>query len=253
MSIRRSIGLCVFAAALLLAFGVSACSGGGDQVEINVDDFASPFGYWEGEGFSSETPLKDEARELTRSVEYTFWFSLNEAGEAVGEITLTYDATLTVDDLPSVSLPVPALGSVSFDPEVGGELTDDDPTRVYALVGYYQDGELLLEMVPADESDKLEFTLRADPGVSAGLTGGGLGVSQDIDTGGLVHVIDMTPFSPFLGAAETEKRPGGPYAAHYEESGDLYSIEWSAVQESSEVQTVEITSEMQQVLDSLLD
>jgi hypothetical protein len=252
MSVQRAFWF-VCASVALLSISLAAACGGDGKVDVNVDDYASPTGYWEGEGHSAETPLKDEARDLTRSVDYTFWFSLAGDGTASGEITLTYDALLTVVDLPSISVPVPALGSVSFDPEVGGKLTDKDPTRIFPLVGVYDNGALTLEMVAGEEPDPLEFTLQADPGVSAGLTGGGLGVSSGIDTGGLVYVIDMRPFSPFGIAADAEKRPGGPYAAHYEEQGDSFSIEWTATQQSSDVQSVTITPEMQSVLDSLLD
>ena len=66
-------------------------------------------------------------------------------------------------------------------------------------------------------------------------------------------MIDMTPFTPFADSdiAGVEKRPGGPYAAHFELSeGDL-AIEWSAVQQSSDTQTVEVTDEMRDALDAL--
>lgn len=236
-----------------------ACGGGNSapsDVDVDVEDFASPAGYWEGEGRADETPLDDGSRKLTRAADFEFWFSLNSDGVATGEITLTYESVLTVDGLPSLS--VPGVGGVSaaFNPEVGGEITDKDPTRVFPLVGEYTEEQgLVLAMVPGEEPDPIEFTIRADPGVSAGFDIGGAG-SVGVEgegAGTIAYVIDMTPFTPFSASdvSDVEKRPGGPYAAHFELSDDTYTIEWSAVQKSSDVQTVEVTDEMRQALDDL--
>jgi hypothetical protein len=249
----------VAAAAITSAVLVAGCGGGDnapDSVDVEVEDFASPSGYWEGEGQVRETPLDDGVRTLTRNADFEFWFSLNSEGAATGEITLTYESVLTVDGLPSLS--VPGVGGVSagFNPEVGGEITDSDPTRVFPLVGQYSDAEgLVLAMVPGEDPEPIEFTIRADPGVSAGFDVGGAG-SVGIEgqgAGTIAYKIDMTPFTPFADSdvAEVEKRPGGPYAAHFELSEDTFTIEWSAVQESSDVQTVEVTDEMRQALDDL--
>lgn len=244
------------ASAIVLSAAFAACSGGDDDVEVDVEDYASPSGYWEGDGTASETPLEDGARTLKREADFEFWFSLADDGTAAGEITLTYDALLTVDGLPDFSAPGVGGVSVSFNPEVGGELTDADPTRVFPLVGVYSDDEgLILAMVGWEEADPLEFTLRADPGVSAGFDVGGAGTVgiEGEGAGTIAYEIDMTPFTPFGDAdyAEVEKRPGGPYAAHFEVEGDNYAIEWEAVQASSDTQTVDISDTMQEVLDNL--
>jgi hypothetical protein len=250
----------------LLAIVLAGCGGGGDdsdvevpdEVDVDVEDFGSPAGYWEGEGTAKETPLDDGVRTLTREADFEFWFSLNSNGEALGEITLTYDAELTVDGLPSLSIPGVGGVSAGFDPEVGGEVTDEDPTRVFPLVGVYNQGDgLILAMVPGEEPEPIEFTIRADPGVSAGFDVGGAG-SVGIEgqgSGTIAYEIDMAPFTPFGSEdfAEVEKRPGGPYAAHFEFDDETYAIEWNVVQQTSDTQTVDITDEMQEALDSLLD
>ncbi|MGH2428612.1 MAG: hypothetical protein ACRDGV_06940 [Candidatus Limnocylindria bacterium] len=239
-----------------LAMMLAGCGGGAlpDEVEVDVEDFGSPAGYWEGQGQASETPLDDGVRTLNRSVDFEFWFALDANGTGSGEITLTYDALLTVVGLPSLSVPAGGFGSVSFDPEVGGKLTDEDPTRIFPLVGLRTDAGLVLAMIPGDEPDPLEFTIQADPGVSAGLSLGGADLGVDGQgSGEIVQIIDMRPFSPFgdQDIAEVEKRPGGPYAAHFEIAEDTWAIEWSAVQQSSDVQSVEITDEMRDALDAL--
>lgn len=235
---------------------LAACGSGAvpGEVEVDVEDFGSPAGYWEGGGQASETPLDDGVRTLTRSADFEFWFSLDDEGSGTGEITLTYDALLRVDGLPSLSLPAGGFGSVSFDPEVGGKLTDEDPTRIFPLVGVHTDAGLVLAMVSGEEPAPLEFTLQADPGVSAGISGGGANIGVDGEgSGAIVQVIDMQPFSPFgdQDVAAVEKRPGGPYAAHFEIAEDSWAIEWSAIQQSSDEQTVEITDEMRDALDAL--
>lgn len=257
----RVILAAVAAAAVLLA---AACGGGDDSggvdvpdnVDVDVEDFGSPAGYWEGEGSVNETPLDDGVRTLTRNADFELWFSLDSDGSATGEITLTYESVLTVDGLPSFS--VPGVGGISaaFDPEVGGEITDEDPTRIFPLVGLYTEADgLILAMVPGEDPEPIEFTIRADPGVSAGFDVGGAG-SVGVEgegSGTIAYEIDMTPFTPFGEAefAEVEKRPGGPYAAHFELTGDTFVVEWSAVQESSDTQTVEVSDEMRDALDAL--
>lgn len=228
-----------------------------DDVAVDVEDFGSPAGYWEGEGTLRSTPIDDDARRLTRDADFEFWFSLDANGEAAGEVTLTYDAKLTVEGLPSLNFPGFGGISAGFDPEVGGEITDEDPTRVFPLVGVYNDDDgLTLAMVAGEEPPPIEFTIRADPGVSAGFDVGGAG-SVGIEgegSGTIAYEIEMAPFTPFADTdhAEVEKRPGGPYAAHFEFSEEGVAIEWSAVQQTSDTQTVDITDAMQEALDSLL-
>ena len=241
-------------ACIAVAAAIAGCSGG-DPVLGAEGGNATPYGYWEGDGTASEKLMDDPFRKLTRTVEFEFWFALNADGEAFGEIELKYDAELIVDGLPNVTVPVPGGSSVSFQPKVGGKMTDLDPTRTFPLVGVL-DGESLTLMIATPEENRktLDFTIRGDAGVSgtmalgAGKDGGGGDAS--IGAGGdaqlVVIEIDMTPFSPFNGAAMVEKRPGGPYAARFEENADKYSIEWSARQIGGEQrQKLEMTPEME--------
>lgn len=204
-------------------------------------------GYWEGKGKASEVPMKDRFRQLTRGADYDFWFVLDKEGNATGEIELTYNSELTVENLPSVSV-----GSVSFSPKVGGKVTDLNPKRKFPLVGVLQDDQLTLAIAtPEPARPTIEFTIRADPGVSAGLggvtvPGGAAGVS-----GGDVIRIAMKPFTPFNGAAKVEKRPGGPYAASFDARGSNWAIEWSARQVGGEQREVKITPQMRQALEKL--
>lgn len=255
----RQLRLAGYLAVVVVAAAIAIGCGGSDapsEVDVDVEDFGSPAGYWEGEGTVKETPLDDGVRTLTRNADFEFWFSLDSDGSALGEITLTYESVLTVSGLPNLS--VPGVGGISagFDPEVGGEITDPDPKRIFPLVGVLGEDGLVLGMVSGEEPESIEFTIRADPGVSAGFDVGGAG-SVGVEGGGagtIAYVIEMTPFTPFADSdiAGVEKRPGGPYAAHFEFSGDnKLAIEWSAVQQSSDTQTVEVTDEMRDALDAL--
>ena len=204
-------------------------------------------GYWEGKGQSASTPMKDRFRQLTRGADFEFWFTLDKEGIAAGEITLVYNSELTVENLPSVSA-----GAVSFSPKVGGKITDLNPKRKFPLVGVLN-GDMLQLAIATPESarPKIEFTIRADPGVSAamgGVTmpGGAAGVGEM-----RVIRIDMMPFSPFSGPGKVEKRPGGPYAASFESRSDNASTEWSARQMGGEQRDMTITPEMRQALERL--
>ncbi len=177
---------------------------------------------WTGKGSVSETPLDDGARKLTRSAEFEFDFEVDEDGKVTGEITLTYAAVLTVENLPGADV-----GIASFDPEVGGEITDPNPTRTFPLTGTLEGDELTLEIeTPEDDREPIEFTIIADPGVSAGLGGGGAFTAP----GSNVQIIQipMTPFTPFAGPATVEEGPDGSMRAEFFEEGDNYRIEWSA-------------------------
>ena len=204
-------------------------------------------GYWEGKGKASEVPMKDRFRQLTRGADHEFWFVLDKEGNATGEIELNYNSELTVENLPSLSL-----GSVSFSPKVGGKVTDLNPKRKFPLVGVLKDDQLTLEIAtPEPARPTIEFTIRADPGVSAGfggltVPGGAAGVS-----GGDVIKIAMKPFSPFNGAGKVEKRPSGPYAASFDAHGSTWAIAWTARQMGGEQREVKITPEMRQALDKL--
>ncbi|HUP00612.1 MAG TPA: hypothetical protein VM737_03705 [Gemmatimonadota bacterium] len=203
-------------------------------------------GYWEGKGTTSDTPMKDDYRELSRRSEAEFWFVLGDDGTAVGEAEVVYDAELKVENLPSVSA-----GPVSFSPEVGGKVTDLDPRRRFPIVGIYDAGgsTLVLQAVVDSTVPKIEFTLRADPGVSGGM--GGIGVGGT-GRGQIVQKMPMTPWSPF-GEAGTavEKRPDGPYEARFEERGEMYVIQWSARQMGGEQREVEIGPEIERALRDL--
>jgi hypothetical protein len=176
---------------------------------------------WEGSGSIHETPLKDDHRELTRSAEFEFTFDVDPEGNVEGDITLTYDARLTVEDLPRVNV-----GIASFDPEVGGEVTDPNPRRTFPLTGSLANDFLTLEFAtPVDRRPSIEFTIRADPGVGAGL--GGVPVRGDRGEV-LVIRIQMVPFSPFGAPGEVESDPRGPRSASTTEEGDNYRLEWEA-------------------------
>jgi hypothetical protein len=204
----------------------------------------SPVGYWEGSGQAQEVPMDDTFRHLTRSAEFEFWFTLDEAGNAVGEIELDYDAELTVKNLPQVTLPIPG-GGITFAPEVGGRLTDLDPRRRFPIVGVLsENNELTLTIaVEEEERETLEFTIRADAGVG----GGGVGGAQY----GEVIQIDMVPFSPFNGSAPVTKRAQEVYAAHFEEKGKNFAIEWNVHQVRGSETEFEMTPELEVALRDL--
>ena len=208
---------------------------------------ATKTGYWEGKGKMSSVPMKDRFRQLTRGADFDFWFTLDKEGVAAGEIVLVYNSELTVENLPSVSA-----GGVSFSPKVGGKITDLNPKRKFPLVGTLTGDQLQLAVAtPESARQKIEFTIRADPGVSGSMGGmtvpGGAAGVGDVT----VKKIDMMPFSPFIGPAKVEKRPGGPYAASFESRTDKSSTEWSARQMGGEQRTVTLTPEMQQALERL--
>ena len=238
----RTVGACI-----ALAAAVAGCSGG-DPVLGAEGGNATPSGYWEGAGTAMEKPMNDAVRTLTRSAEFEFWFALDADGSAIGEIELKYDAELIVMNLPNVTVPAPGGASVSFEPKVGGKMTDLDPTRTFPLVGVL-DGEELTLMIatPEDERESLEFTIRGDAGVSGGMGIGGGSVGMSGGNAQLTVIeIDMTPFSPFGGPAPVEKRAGGPYAAKYEDKGEDYAVEWSARQIGGEKrEAMEMTPEME--------
>lgn len=224
---------------ILMALGLLACR---SRPETS--------GYWEGKGRAHETPMKDEYREMTRSATFEFWFTLDAGGNAVGEAEIVYDAKLTVENLPSVSI-----GSIGFAPKVGGQVTDKDPTRRFPIVGVFDKDAMTLALaiaVPEQERPKIEFTFRADPGVSASVGAGGLSTTvPGGGTGATVQKMDMTPFEVFVGKGKVEKRPGGPYAVRAEEKGDNYAVEWSARQMGGEGRQVEMTPEMERALQEL--
>jgi len=193
---------------------------------VGCGESASPVGYWEGSGRAREVPMDDAVRHLTRSAEFQFWFTLDEEGNAVGEIELDYDAKLTVKNIPQMTVPIPG-GSITFAPEVGGQLTDLDPRRRFAIVGVLSDNNELTLKIALEESDRqpLDFTIRSDVGISAGIVGSaGVGGAQYRER---IRKIDMVPFSPFNGSAAVEVPADGVYAAHFEEKGENYAIEWS--------------------------
>jgi hypothetical protein len=289
----RLVLLIAIAAAIVVAV---ACGGDDDVVpgrtQIQIEDFATPAGYWEGSGTVTHTPWDDPVRHFYRSADYEFWFALDTEGTALGEITLTYDAKLTIDGLPDFSAPAPGGINVSFEPEVGGELSSADPIRTFPLVGLYDEDENIFRFRMVNEGfEPLKFTLRADPGVSAavpldsfgdqstddvsaedlpgdpGTNEGdvdgdgeeeGDGETVDISDPGflaIVHVYDMTPFTPFADADEptVEKRAGGPHETSFNLAEGEWAVQWSAQQKTADVQTVEINPAMRQALQDILD
>ena len=275
-----------------LACGCGAANGGQP----------TPAGYWEGSVTNKETPKKTPNVTLTRGVEAEFWFTVDwdktrNIGIVSGEADAKYEAELKVDNLPKVTAPVPG-GSVKFEPNVGGKLTDTDNRRKFPIVGVLSvdpatgKGTLILrkgavvdsrsESKRLDDEAKgkpgpdaeMEFTLRADPGVSGGLSGaagsvnassdgtvtaGAGGLEQGVNVGGgknvIIQKIPMKPFSPFLdGAGQVEKRRGGPFAASFEEKGNNYSAKWTAKQMGGEQrEAVELTPEMKKQIEELVE
>ena len=180
---------------------------------------------WEGRGLVRETPLKDEHRELSRSADFAFRFTAHPDGSVTGMITLTYAAELTVERLPEAEV-----GIAGFDPKVGGRVTDPNPTRTFPLEGELDEEELTLRIAtPEDQRRQIRFTMRADPGVSAGLAAGG---AMRMVPGGSGRVqvidIDMMPFTPFSGPGTVELGPDGPVAASFHESDEDSLTDWTA-------------------------
>jgi len=275
---------------IVAALGTLLCACGAEQGR------PTPAGYWEGTARASEIPMKDHVRMLTRSADAEFWFTVNwDAGRNMGTVTgeaqAKYDSELKVENLPKVTVPTPG-GSVKFEPSVGGKLTDVDNRRKFPIVGVLRVdpssgmGTLLLQKVnapagtAAQQTDReaggsanydapMEFTMRADPGVSGSLGGaagsvnlsssgrvGASGLGAEASAGGgnvIVKKIPMVPFSPFKDApGRVEKRPGGPYVATYEDSGEKHSFKWTAKQVGGEKrEPPRITPEMQRSIDEL--
>ena len=274
-------------AAMLFASVLAACGDRGT---------ATPAGYWEGTARASETPMKDHVRTLTRTVDADFWFTVawdaqRGIGTVTGEAEGKYDSELKVENLPKVTVPTPG-GNVKFEPSVGGKLTDPDNKRRFPIVGVLRldangGGTLLLQKVnapagtAAQQRDReaggsrnydspMEFTLRADPGVS-GTLGGPMGsvtasssgrvsagaMGAEASAGGgnvIVQKIPMAPFSPFTSKpGNVEKRPGGPFVATFEDRGDKHAFKWSAKQVGGEQRTPpRLTPDEQRQLDELL-
>jgi hypothetical protein len=205
-------------------------------------------GYWEGKGKSQEILMNDHYRHFTRSADYDFWFQVDKSGNVAGQIDITYDALLKVENLPKASA-----GVASFAPEVGGKMTDLDPKRRFDLVGFFDGQKLLLDVAtPEAERKSLEFSFRADPGVSASLSVGPMSVpSGKLGDGVTVMKMQMMPFSPFLSPGKVEKRPGGPFVASIDEHGDKYAINWTTHQVGGEQREVNITPQMRDRIEKL--
>jgi hypothetical protein len=237
-----------------LAILLAGCGGGGSP---------TPAGYWEGSARASETPMKDHVRNLTRTVDATFWFNVawdaeRGIGTVSGEAEGKYDAELKVENLPKVSVPAPG-GTVKFEPSVGGKLTDPDNKRRFPIVGVLRldgggGGTLVLQKVasPGNPDKPMEFTMRADPGVSGTVAGPAgsvtvhssgsvsaesFGAEAKAGPGSnvIVKKMPMAPFSPFTSAAaRVEKRPNGPYVAAFEDRGEKHAFTWTAKQSGGE-------------------
>src|SRR5688572_15794076 len=182
---RRTLSL-YFAHTMAVAL---ACMASGSESASGAPP--TPAGYWEGKVTTKEVPKKTPNMTMTREVEAEFWFTVDwdktrNIGLVSGEADATYGAELKVDNLPKVTAPVPG-GSVKFEPNVGGKLTDTDNRRKFPIVGVLTvdpetgKGSLILQKGAVvdgrTESQKLddeakgkqgpdaamEFTLRADP------------------------------------------------------------------------------------------
>ena len=183
---------------LLLAAALAAWSG---ACVAQVD--ATPAGYWEGTAYNHEIPMKDHVRQLTRTVNADFWFTVKwdparKVGTVSGEADAKYDSELKVENLPKVTVPAPG-GNVKFEPSVGGKLSENDNRRRFPIIGVLRvdpntgTGTLFLQKVdarttPGERTNveaggaagydtPMKFIMRADPGVSAGIAAGGSGVS----------------------------------------------------------------------------
>jgi hypothetical protein len=83
-------------------------------------------------------------------------------------------------------------------------------------------------------------------------------MEQGVDTGRrsdlIVKKIPMTPFSPFRDAAgKVEKRPGGPFVASFESSGEKHTVKWTAKQMGGEQrQGATLTPETMRQIEELL-
>lgn len=289
------------AAAFVALMAAVACATSGCGMAHGAPP--TPEGYWEGSVTTKEVPKKTPHVTLTREVEADFWFTVDwdktrNIGIVSGEADAKYDSVLKVDNLPKATAPVPG-GTVKFEPNVGGKLTDTDNRRKFPIVGVLSvdpatgKGTLILQKATIvdsrTESQRLddeaqgkpgpdaamEFTLRADPGVSGGISGaaGSVNVSSDgtvtAEAGGvaktgnigggngavIVKKIPMKPFDPFTSKpGEVEKRRGGPFAASYEEKGDNYSVKWSAKQMGGEKsEPAELTPEMREQIEQLIE
>jgi hypothetical protein len=262
---------------------------------------ATPAGYWEGTATIKDIPKKTPNMTMTRDVTAEVWFTVEwdqtrNIGLVSGEADAVYDAKLTVDNLPKVTAPVPG-GSVKFEPNVGGKLTDTDNRRKFPIYGVLMmdvglgKGTLDLRKGSAgdsrSESERLddeakgksgpdapmEFTLRADPGVSGGLSGaagsvnasadgtvtasaGGLEQGANVGGGGAVIVkkIPMTPFSPFNDRpGHVEKRRGGPFVASFERKLDDYTARWNVKQVGGEQRELsELSPEVRKQIEDLV-
>lgn len=227
----------------LLAVLILAGTGCGESTESRT----TWAGYWEGKGTTRSTPMKDNFKTLTRDADYEFWFTVDPDGRAVGEVELLYNSELRVENLPSVNV-----GVASFAPSVGGKITDLNPKRKFPLIGFTDGQKLALAIATPEEArEKLKFTMRADSGVSGSM--GGVSMSGAAAGVGSVQIMEipMTPFSPFTEPGTVTKRPGGPYAANYEERAENLAIEWSARQAGGEQRDVRLTPEMEAALRDL--
>lgn len=261
---------------------------------------AVPSGYWEGKASAHEVPMKDPNKELTRSVEADIWFTVRwdprtQTGTVAGEADAKYDSVLKVENLPKVSAPTPHGGTIKFEPSVGGKLGEDNKRKfpIVGVIALGQDGRGTLYLRKVDDRPQgtqsqrldaeargarsydapMEFVMRADPGVSGGISGragsvsssGGTisgsagGLSQDVNTGRdgpgvIVQKIPMTPFSPFTEApGSVTKRPDGPFAVSFEETSARRTIRWNARQMGGEKrQPIAMTPEMQRIVDEIL-
>jgi hypothetical protein len=195
--------------------------------------------------------MKDAVRTLTRDAEGKFWFVVTwdqsaGIGYATGEAECDYDAELKVINLPKVTAPVPG-GNISFEPEVGGKLTDTNTRRTFPIVGVLKPptdsspGQLLLSkfLPPDDRTEQqklddeaagrshpsqdapLEFTLQADPGVSGGLSGAAGSVSVgsegvNVSAGGVSQDLPGTGVNA---GVIVQKIPMTPFSPFNDEPG----------------------------------
>ena len=118
-----------------------------------------------GKGTAKEIVIRDKVRQLTRSVRHEFWFNVDKDGVVRGEIEMTYDSRLVVDCLPS------QWASCHSTPRWAVR------SRILIQTGRFRWWEHLqtagLRKSRLREGSGAHWvTIRADPGVSAGIGAG---------------------------------------------------------------------------------
>lgn len=199
---------------LVLAVGCGQDFGPGNQVRQGLhqapDKWKYPYGRWEGWAYISETPMKDEHRNLTRESKARLTFDVLPNDVVSGTIAVTYDAKLYIKGLPQRDV-----GLFAFAPNVGGKVVDPSPTRTFRLFGQVYPKprhEMSLSVALPLDTKPITFLLAAGAGVSAPLLG-----LLPLAKGQTFKKIDMKPWDP-LGTehlGKMKKSKSGPWMAGF--------------------------------------